>query len=688
MEQVMGLISKASVILAFVFISTLIGKNFRIGKKRKWDYAPVLQGIIFTLFIFIDIRTPFISSTKISYDAREVLFNLAAAGYGPITATITAGSTFIIRWLRGTKGTEFALFGIALVYFCEMAFIYALRRKKAPFNSTRLFWMAFLTNLISAASVLLIAGHDWRREIEPALTFIIVYPIFTVVSFKIMQYIQNREKLLIELSERDKTLHQKNWQLQYANDELRRNELHFRTMFYYSSEAIFLLEKDKISDVNLAAMGLLGYDRKEELQGKSLFLFIAKQQKEEQPAVDYMEDIFRRLADGAALQTEVTLCAKDNDELLVESVFIEIELTDKKYIYMSAREIRERKKQEKEILFKARHDALTEVANRQYFNEMIKKIGMDQANYPITFLMLDINGLKLTNDIFGHFRGDELIVKVARILRGSCRSRDLVARIGGDEFVVLFPNTDETVLQVVVKRISQRLEQDKVETLPLSAAMGYAVKQSADGATIDEIMALADERMYQNKKANRQANARRFLEGVLEKLYQISPADKAQTEALERMLAKAEGLPELGPAVRKEVCQLSTYINIGKLILDQDGWEISGQDVKSLRFPSKLLESSYAVLRNVGEIDTMVTAEYLTTVNESWDGSEGMLGISGEEIPLAVRAFRILFDAYYTQAHPQRFGADQDQIKAEMLALAGRRYDPALCAKMMNCIID
>lgn len=691
MEQIMALISKASVILAFVFISTLIGKNFKVNKNdenSKRDYTQVIQGLVFTLFIFIDIKTPFVGANKISYDAREVLLNLAAAGYGPITAAITATATFIIRWLRGTKGTEIALCGIALVYFLEIGFIYVLRVRKLSFNSVRLFLMALLTNIISAMTVLMMAGEGWVNEIEPALTFVITYPIFTVVAFNIMQYIRNREQLLSELSERDKTLHQKNCQLQYANEELQRNEQHFRTMFYYSSEAIFLLEKDQISDVNLAAMKLLEYDEKAELQGKSLFSLMPERQKEDQTAEAYIEDVFRRLGSGTAVQTEVMLRTRNNMELLLESVFIELELTDKKYIYMSARDIRDRKRQEREILFRAQHDALTEVANRQYFNEMLKKIEMNEGNYPLAFMMVDINGLKLTNDIFGHFRGDELIVKVAGILSGSCRSRDLVARVGGDEFVILFPKADEAVLKRVTERIRQKLEREKIETLPLSVAIGYAVKADVEGATADEVMAAADESMYQDKQMNRQANARRFLQGVLEKLYQISPQDKTQTEELEMLLARTEGVPELNPSIRKEIAQLSTYLNVGKLILDRDEWEMSGYDLQSLRFPQKLVESSYAVLRNVGEIETLVIAEYLTGVNEAWDGSEGVLDISGEEIPLAVRAFRILFDAYYIKTHPQRFGKDLSQIKADMLALAGRRYDPELCEKMVECIID
>jgi len=127
-------------------------------------------------------------------------------------------------------------------------------------------------------------------------------------------------------------------------------------------------------------------------------------------------------------------------------------------------------------------------------------------------------------------------------------------------------------------------------------------------------------------------------------------------------------------------------LNVGKLILAQDEWEMQGNDLKDLRFPQKLIESSYSILRNVGEIDTLVTAEYLTSVNEAWDGSEGRLDISGKEIPLAVRAFRILFDAYYMQA--QHLERDSRQIKADMMALAGRRYDPELCEKMVKCIVE
>lgn len=275
MNQIMALVSKASVLLAFIFISAFIGEKLDVGEKKGTRYHQIVQGIIFSIFIFIDITNPFTAKNGISYDAREVLLNLSAAVYGPITATITAIATFVIRWMRGTRGTEIALIGIVLIYALEVAFLYIFARKKKVFNSQSVFVMSLITNVLSGIAVLLIDGEQWRQSMIPALTIIVSYPIFTVQAFRIMKYIRNREELLSELSDRDKTLHHKNQQLQYVNEELRRNELHFRTIFYHSSEAIFLMERDEISDINLSALKLLGYEKKGRCTWKISLLTIA-----------------------------------------------------------------------------------------------------------------------------------------------------------------------------------------------------------------------------------------------------------------------------------------------------------------------------------------------------------------------------------------------------------------------------
>ncbi|RRD96097.1 diguanylate cyclase [Clostridiales bacterium COT073_COT-073] len=681
MEQIMALVSKASVLLAFVFISAFISEKLDVEHKKSLRYHQVAQGIIFSIFIFIDIKNPFISRNGISYDAREVLLNLSAAIYGPLTATITAAATFVMRWARGTLGTGIALINITVIYLIELTFLYIFNRKKIQFNSKHLFLMAALTNITSGLTVLIIGGSQWRQSIVPALTVFFAYPVFTVEAFRIMKYIRNREELLAELSKRDKILFQKNQQLQHANEELHRNELHFRTMFYHSSEAVFLMEKDEISDLNLAAMQLLGYGKKEDVLGKSLYLFMPEMQKDEQNSQQYIENTFRKLEKGQALQTEIALLTKNGVELLLEGVFIEIEMTDKKYVYMSARDIRERKKQEEEMMYKAQYDALTQVANRQYFSEMLKKICSQENNYPVAFIMADINGLKLTNDLFGHSKGDELIVKISQVLNKSCRNHDLIARVGGDEFIIIFPKANEKTMKTVIERIRENLSRERVETVSPSLAMGYAIKEKMESET-DGILHQADERMYIDKLDNRQKNARIFLGNIMEKLYEVSPADKKQCQDLKAFFSKEDVCADMSPACKKEVEKLIEYVNIGKLITHQDDWPMLGENVKNLRFSQKLIENSYSVLRNIGEIESMTIAEHLISLNESWDGSGFVLGTAGEEIPLAVRGFRILFDAYYMQKHPEIFGQlSKQQILEEMQKQAGKKYDPILFAK-------
>ena len=80
---------------------------------------------------------------------------------------------------------------------------------------------------------------------------------------------------------------------------------------------------------------------------------------------------------------------------------------------------------------------------------------------PLTLVMVDVNGLKLTNDAFGHKAGDMLLKKVANILKRECRSEDIIARIGGDEFILLLPKTDAKNADKIMNRINLAISKEK-----------------------------------------------------------------------------------------------------------------------------------------------------------------------------------------------------------------------------------
>ena len=106
-----------------------------------------------------------------------------------------------------------------------------------------------------------------------------------------------------------------------------------------------------------------------------------------------------------------------------------------------SRDITENKKKEEEIKELSVRDELSGLYNRRYYEEQL--IAFDnEENLPLTIIMGDVDGLKFINDSFGHALGDELLKKTAEAIGKACRADDIIARIGGDEFVVLLPHTD------------------------------------------------------------------------------------------------------------------------------------------------------------------------------------------------------------------------------------------------------
>lgn len=141
------------------------------------------------------------------------------------------------------------------------------------------------------------------------------------------------------------------------------------------------------------------------------------------------------------------------------------------------RDYTEKRQKENEIKYLSYYDQLTGLYNRRYYEEELKRLDTPR-NYPLALVMADVNGLKLTNDAFGHIAGDNLLKKIAGILKSECRADDILARIGGDEFVILLPRTDVLQAQRIKERIIDRIKAEKSDRNIVSAAIGYAVKQS------------------------------------------------------------------------------------------------------------------------------------------------------------------------------------------------------------------
>ncbi len=161
-------------------------------------------------------------------------------------------------------------------------------------------------------------------------------------------------------------------------------------------------------------------------------------------------------------------------------------------------DITARKQAEEELTYLSTHDSLTGLYNRSFFNEEMKRLQRGRQ-FPISIVMADVNDLKALNDEKGHAAGDKLLQRAAQVLTSVFRTEDIVARIGGDEFAILLPNTDEQTVEKAISRVMLFLDKDNKENeIPLEISMGTSTGDKK--CALADVLKAADDRMYLEKK--------------------------------------------------------------------------------------------------------------------------------------------------------------------------------------------
>ncbi len=160
--------------------------------------------------------------------------------------------------------------------------------------------------------------------------------------------------------------------------------------------------------------------------------------------------------------------------------------------------LREKNAAEEKARYLSIHDSLTGLYNRTYFNEQIDQL-CEAHHYPISLMIADLDGLKTINDTKGHLVGDLLIKKAAQILQYGVRPADIVARIGGDEFVIILYGADQDAAKVAMTQIRTMMEahNQRDRDFPISLSLGTSTAFSQDA--LEKTLRQADEAMYQDK---------------------------------------------------------------------------------------------------------------------------------------------------------------------------------------------
>jgi len=168
--------------------------------------------------------------------------------------------------------------------------------------------------------------------------------------------------------------------------------------------------------------------------------------------------------------------------------------------------LREKHLAEDRLRYVSNHDPLTDLYNRAYFAEEMERVERGRR-FPVSIIMADLDGLKRVNDTLGHAAGDRLIRQAAQVIRCSVRGDDVVARMGGDEFAVILPNTDTETADRVVGRLRENERSFNLENSGYLIGISIGIATARQGEPLHEALKRADARMYEDKAARKRMAA-------------------------------------------------------------------------------------------------------------------------------------------------------------------------------------
>ncbi len=338
------------------------------------------------------------------------------------------------------------------------------------------------------------------------------------------------------------------------------------------------------------------------------------------------------------------------------------------------RDVTHEKLQLNEIEFLSFHDHLTELYNRRFLEAELSRLD-EQDRLPMTLVMGDLNGLKMTNDAFGHFAGDDLLRKTAAILKKSFRQEDIISRYGGDEFVILLSNTTSQTAESLIKKALGKIRESKSGKGILSVSFGWDTKTAKD-QSIAQVLKNAEDNMYKRKLLERPSIRSATVSAIVKTLYEKNSREEAHSKRVSELssaIGQAMGLPE---SEINKIKSAGLLHDIGKITISNEVLEKNGPltppewgEIK--RHP----ETAYRILSGVAEMADL--ADTVRQHHERWDGKGYPRGLKGEEITFAARIICVAdaFDAM-TSERPYRCGMPVQEAREELCRQAGTQFDP------------
>lgn len=463
---------------------------------------------------------------------------------------------------------------------------------------------------------------------------------------------------------------------------------HFRTTLLSVGDGVISTDSQGVVTImNPVAEKLTGWS-KQEAYGKPLEeVLVIIDELTQQIRSDSAK---RVLESGKTIEIDnhTMLMSKTKDMIPIEDSAAPIRDKDGNIsgVVIILRDVTDKREKLSKIEYLSIHDQLTGLYNRWYMEDAMNRLDT-KRNYPFAIMIIDVNGLKLVNDAFGHKVGDELLEAVSKILKDALRAEDIIGRVGGDEFLILLPQTDEVQADKIKKRIKKLTSLERFDSIIISVAIGYAVKKDID-ENFKDIMISADNQIYKDKLTHGKTMRSQTIDRILRNINNKYDKEQIHTERVSyycESIAMAMGFSE------KEVKDIKTVAvlhDIGKIIVPPEllynDKELTNEEFDLIK---KHPQTGYQILKSVDEYAAL--AEDVLYHHEYWNGEGYPHGLKGEKIPLNSRIIGIVdaYEAMTAKRTYKRMKSKQEAI-AELKRCAGTQFDPDIVKVFVEKVLS
>ncbi len=455
------------------------------------------------------------------------------------------------------------------------------------------------------------------------------------------------------------------------------SEEKYRLIAEFASDLIWVFNytQSKFTYISPSIVHLIGYTPEEALEA-GLERIVPEEFLSQIQAVAavHVQEFLKEPTEIRTYISEIQNIHKDGRRIWVELSFkYRFNAHDDIEIVGLTRNVEERKHSEQEVLYLSYHDQLTGLYNRRFYEEELRRLDTER-NLPLSLILADVNGLKLTNDAFGHLAGDQLLIRTSGILKRECRSDDIIARIGGDEFIFLLPQTEYAEAQDMILRMKKTLKEESDGKIVLSVAFGTATKIAPEQTT-ESIFIDAENSMYRQKLSESNSVRSEAIKIITQAFYNKNQEEEAHNKRVGQLCGKIARAMDMRDEAVDEMISAGRLHDIGKINMNQKLLTKSEPLTPQERGEyQRHPETGYQILKASAEFAQI--AQYILSHHEWMDGSGYPRGIAGDEIPLQSRILSVA-DQFDSLVHPRgkQAGMTPEAALEDIKGRVGTQFD-------------